>query len=207
MATPDEIIDKLAQLTIQAHNISAETLVRSLDDQMRQFWNLETTGIKIMQDKKMTIRNSEVLSDFHNSFCRVDDRRVVKLPWIPELILSFNNYKIALERFQILRNKFFIHPDLKDIYTEQMQNYIDNQFVELAHNSHCNESKLFYLHHYIVKKRKDNKNKWRILSDASSHTPGHPSLNDALEQGPNLLPDIFTTLLRFRLHKFAVTSN
>ncbi|KAF8783509.1 hypothetical protein HNY73_013663 [Argiope bruennichi] len=154
------------------HNISSETLVRDLDDHVRQFWDLETIGIKTMQDKGMTIRNSEILSDFHNSFCKVDGRRVVKLPWKPE-----------------------------------MQNYIDDQHVELADNSPCNESKLFYLPHHIVKKQKNDEKKWRIVFDASSHTPGHPYLNDALEQGPNLLPEIFATLLRFRLHKFAITSD
>ncbi|GFQ66013.1 integrase_H2C2 domain-containing protein [Trichonephila clavata] len=35
---------------------------------------------------------------------------------------------------------------------------------------------------------------------------GHPSLNDALEAGPNLLPDILAMLLRFRLSKIAITS-
>ncbi|XP_055953025.1 uncharacterized protein LOC129988780 [Argiope bruennichi] len=184
-------------------NISSETLVRDVDDHVRRFWDLETIGIKTMQDKGMTIRNSEILSDFHNLFCKVDGRRVVKLPWKPEVILSSNNYEIALKQFQILRNKLFTHSDLRDIYTEQMQNYIDNQHVELADNSPCNESKLFYLPHHIVKKTKE----WRIVFDASSHTPGHPSLNDALEQGPNLLPEIFATLLRFRLHKFAITSD
>ncbi|GFQ73352.1 integrase catalytic domain-containing protein [Trichonephila clavata] len=51
------------------------------------------------------------------------------------------------------------------------------------------------------------KNQVRIVFDASSHSPGHPSLNDALEAGPNLLPDILATLLRFRLSKIAITSD
>ena len=36
--------------------------------------------------------------------------------------------------------------------------------------------------------------------DISSHEDQAPSLNDALEMGPNLLPEILETLLRFRLH-------
>ncbi|KAF8769850.1 Protein P like protein [Argiope bruennichi] len=156
-------------------NISSETLVRDVDDHVRRFWDLETIGIKTMQDKGMTIRNSEILSDFHNLFCKVDGSRVVKLPWKPENRCN--------------------------------RTIIDNQHVELADNSPCNESKLFYLPHHIVKKQKNGEKKWRIVFDTSSHTPGHPSLNDALEQGPNLLPEIFATLLRFRLHKFAITSD
>ncbi|GBN55039.1 hypothetical protein AVEN_138555-1 [Araneus ventricosus] len=40
--------------------------------------------------------------------------------------------------------------------------------------------------------------------DGSSHSQGHPSLNEVLEKGPNLLPEILATLLRFRLHKQAI---
>ncbi|GFR12329.1 reverse transcriptase domain-containing protein [Trichonephila clavata] len=46
-----------------------------------------------------------------------------------------------------------------------------------------------------------------MVFDASSHSPGHPSLNDALEAGPNLLPDILAMLLRFRLSNIAIISD
>ncbi|KAF8788350.1 Kinesin-like protein KIF2A like protein [Argiope bruennichi] len=45
----------------------------------------------------------------------------------------------------------------------------------------------------------------KIIFDAFSHSPNHPSLNDALEIRPNLLPDIMATLLRFRFSKIAIT--
>jgi hypothetical protein len=41
--------------------------------------------------------------------------------------------------------------------------------------------------------------KWRILFDGSFHEVHVPSLNYALEMGPNLLPEILATLPRFRL--------
>jgi len=46
--------------------------------------------------------------------------------------------------------------------------------------------------------------KSRIVFDASSHERGEPSLNDALEMGPNLQPELFATLLRFRLKPVAI---
>ena len=42
------------------------------------------------------------------------------------------------------------------------------------------------------------------MFDASSHEKGAPSLNDFLEIGPNLLPEVFTMLLRFRLNPLAI---
>ena len=40
--------------------------------------------------------------------------------------------------------------------------------------------------------------------DGSSHEDNVPSLNDDLEMGPNLLPEILATLLRFRLYPVGI---
>ncbi|GFS86658.1 uncharacterized protein NPIL_159461 [Nephila pilipes] len=64
---------------------------------------------------------------------------------------------------------------------------------------------LFYLPHHGVKKISNEETKCRTVFDASSHSPGHPSLSDALEIGPNLFTDIMASLLRFRLSKIAIT--
>jgi hypothetical protein len=49
--------------------------------------------------------------------------------------------------------------------------------------------------------------KWRIVFNASSQESNAPSLNDALEIGPNFLTEIFAVLLRFRLHHSAVVGD
>ncbi|GBN56160.1 hypothetical protein AVEN_124034-1 [Araneus ventricosus] len=85
-----------------------------------------------------------------------------------------------------------------------MQDYIDKNQVEISPETPVNESRTFYLPHHVVKKQKNNNAKYRIVFDGSSHSPGHQSLNEVLEQGPNLLPEILATLLRFRRHKQAI---
>ncbi|GFQ95402.1 integrase catalytic domain-containing protein [Trichonephila clavata] len=97
--------------------------------------------------------------------------------------------------------------ELKQKYAKQMQDYIDKKQVEAVLKDTQNEVRLFYLLHHAVKKITNEEIKWRIVFDASSHSPGHPSLNDALEAGPNLLTDILAMLLRFRLSKIAITSD
>ena len=49
--------------------------------------------------------------------------------------------------------------------------------------------------------------KLRVVFDASSKCPGEVSLNDALYSGPNLLPLLFDILIRFRVHKVAITGD
>ncbi|XP_042896626.2 uncharacterized protein [Parasteatoda tepidariorum] len=93
------------------------------------------------------------------------------------------------------------------MYVTLMEDYIDKRQVEIAPENHDKEEKSYYIPHHVVIKEKNAEIKRRIVFDASSHTPGHPSLNDVLEQGPNLLPEILVTLLRFRLHKQAIISD
>jgi hypothetical protein len=62
----------------------------------------------------------------------------------------------------------------------------------------------FYLPHHAVKREKRGEAKWRIVFDGSSPEDHAPFLNDALEMGPNLHPEILTTLLRFRLHPVGI---
>ena len=44
----------------------------------------------------------------------------------------------------------------------------------------------------------------RIVFDGSCHEDHAPSLNGALEMGPNLLPEILATLLQFRLYPVGI---
>ena len=58
--------------------------------------------------------------------------------------------------------------------------------------------------HHAVPKGRLGETKWRIVFDASSNEKGTFSLNDALDMGPNLLPEIFAMLLRLRLNPVGI---
>jgi hypothetical protein len=93
--------------------------------------------------------------------------------------------------------------DFRIMYENKMLDYILQHQVEVAPPGPSEASK-FYLVHHAVKKEKHKAVKWRIIFDASSHEPVSPSLNNFLEMGPNLLPEILSVLLRFRLYKCAI---
>jgi hypothetical protein len=65
----------------------------------------------------------------------------------------------------------------------------------------------FYLSHHAVSKEKRGDTKWRIIFDAFSHQKGSSSLNDTLEMGPKLLPEIFATLFRIRFNPVAIVGD
>jgi hypothetical protein len=92
------------------------------------------------------------------------------------------------------------------MYYDQMLSYITRRQVEAAPAGDLTGT-VSYLPHQAVKKEKRGKTTWRVVFDASAHENNAPSLNEVLEMGPNLLPEIFPILLRFRLYPIAIVSD
>ncbi|GFY47686.1 integrase catalytic domain-containing protein [Trichonephila inaurata madagascariensis] len=83
-------------------------------------------------------------------------------------------------------------------------NYLKLGLLELVPNSDSDSNNVtFYLPQVIRKDRPSSQ--LRIAYDASSHDANSPSLNSCLHVGPNLYPEIFDILLRFRQNAVAFT--
>ena len=65
----------------------------------------------------------------------------------------------------------------------------------------------FYLPHHGIWQPSDNSRKLRVVFNESSRTKGVTSLNDLLHTGPALQTDIVSIFLRWRTHRFAMTSD
>ena len=87
-----------------------------------------------------------------------------------------------------------------------MLDLVLKQHVELAPTTE-DSTGVFYLPHHAVKKDRRGNTKWRIVFDASSSEGNSPSLNGVLEMGPNLLPEVLATLLRFRERPVAIVGD
>jgi hypothetical protein len=173
-----------------------------LDNNLRRLWDQETIGITPNQQKPLTAEDSQVLQEFRNSYRIEDGRRVVRLPKKNMCDLS-SNHDTAERRFRNLQKRLQQDDALRTIYEEQMLDHVVKEQVELAPTTD-NSTGLFYLPHLAVKKERRGEIKWRIVFDASSSEGNSPSLNEVLEMGPNLLPEVLATLLRFRGHHVAI---
>ncbi|XP_029054752.2 uncharacterized protein LOC114882037 [Osmia bicornis bicornis] len=65
----------------------------------------------------------------------------------------------------------------------------------------------FYLPHHAVIKPSSTTTKLRVVFDGSAKTSNGLSLNDALMVGPTIQDDLFSLLLRFRMHAFVITGD
>ncbi|KAJ4437633.1 hypothetical protein ANN_17778 [Periplaneta americana] len=172
------------------------------DDFLRKFWDLETLGIRENRDLQRSSKDSAIIQAFEDSYLIEEQRRVRSLPRKEGIIPPTNRYN-AQRRFHNLEKRLQGNAHLKEIYYTQMMDYIVKGHVKLvALGSQPYDE--FYLPRQLVKKEKRGKTKWRIVFDASAREADGPSLNDSLEMGPNLLPEILSILLRFRTYRTAI---
>lgn len=81
---------------------------------------------------------------------------------------------------------------------EEVKAETDDKFSETVH----------YLPHHAVLRRDRETTKVQVVYDGSAKSPGNKySLNDCLEVGPNLIPQLFDVLVKFRSDPIALTAD
>lgn len=65
----------------------------------------------------------------------------------------------------------------------------------------------YFIPHHCVLKPDSSTTKLRVVFDASAKTSTGLSLNDILHKGPTVQSELFSILLRFRLHKYVFTAD
>jgi hypothetical protein len=186
-----------------------------LSESLRKYCNLlekEMEGSEITPDE----HNTTVHEKFKEGLVRVDDptpeipdrkRYEIQLPWIPDQVpLMSKNRGIAMQRLYWLLQKFKTNPKMEEIYGKQIQDWYDAGFIEevpmttLDELDEANEP-YCVLPHHVVLKPESKTTPYRVVLDGAAHEQGKGSLNDTLETGPNLLPNLKRITMRFRFGK------
>ncbi|GFS45902.1 integrase catalytic domain-containing protein [Trichonephila inaurata madagascariensis] len=97
---------------------------------------------------------------------------------------------------------------LEDLLLDFNRKQLEKKEGKLVPDSDSDSNNVtFYLPHREVIRKDRPSSQLRIVYDASSHDANSPSLNSCLHIGPNLYPEIFDILLRFRLNALAFTAD
>ena len=146
------------------------------------------------------------LANFENLIKRNSEGHYsVPLPWrTDKKDLLPTNYYRASERFRRLINRLLKEPELFRAYHEQIMGYLQSGFISKVESpDQPTTTSKFYLPHRPVIRSKVVTTKIRPVFDASPRTEEDLSLNDCLETGENLNPELLAVLLRFRWHRVA----
>ncbi|GFR10996.1 reverse transcriptase domain-containing protein [Trichonephila clavata] len=120
-----------------------------------------------------------------------------------------DNRSVALNRYSKLVKRFnrdkLLFKDYKKIIDDYAKENIIESVIETPKLQ--GSPPTFYLPHTCVKRLDKTTTKIRIVYDSSSHGENQLSLNDCLNSGVNLNPDLLEHILKFRENPIAYTAD
>lgn len=192
-------------VNVQTNIISLQTSI-NIDESIRKLWEIE----EINKEPPLTDEEKFCEEHYEENVQRDDSGRyVVKLPFRSETSDLGESSHAAIVRLKAMERKFLRDVEFKRQYDEFMEEYL-----KLGHMERIPENQIklspkdhFYLPHHAVLKEDSSTTKLRVVFDGSSQTDSGMSLNSKLCVGPTLQNDLFSTVLRFRTHEIALTSD
>ncbi|XP_055543764.1 uncharacterized protein LOC129729277 [Wyeomyia smithii] len=170
------------------------------------FLNERTVNLSIRE-----LTEEEILCEelFVNTTRRSEDGRfVLRLPTKTNIEQLGESRSLALDRLLKLEKRFEKNIKLRTDYTLFMKDYLTSGHMEkIEEDDIDNDKPMFYLPHHAVLKPESKTTKLRTVFNASASTSTGLSLNDVLLSGPTIQQELFSILLRFRSHRYALTGD
>lgn len=174
---------------------------------LEKFWLIdECTGTPPLSSNDQFCENNFISTTVRDT----TGRFAVTLP-IKSNSGSFgNSIDNASKRLYAMERKFERNHDFKTLYHEFMREY-----ESLGHMSRLDDKEVqsteftqtFYLPHHGVINAHSSTTKLRVVFDGSCKSDNGISLNSKLLVGPTIQEDLFSILVRFRKHAYAITAD
>ena len=177
--------------------------VNSVEDQnLKRIWDMD------LNPELDEEGDSSLIKQFEDTIKKKDGRYEVALPWKRNSGELQDNRFIAEQRLKSLSRKLEREPQLKLRYDEALRSMENEQIIEeVPAEEKQTENPTFYMPHRPVVKESSITTKVRPVFDASAKGANGVSLNDCMETGPNLLPNLIDILVRFRRWPVALASD
>ena len=172
----------------------------SLNFDLTLFWLIEHLGIL---DEGSGVDLKTDWDSYQDEITRQPGGRyVAPYPFKPGEKESLpTNLELATARLRSLLKRLKKTPGLLEAYHKEMKQLEENGFVEETAIDF--DGPHTYLPHRPIIREDKLTSKIRPVMDGSAKSRDGPSLNCCLETGPNLNPNLFGSLIRFRLPRIA----
>jgi hypothetical protein len=177
-----------------------------LSSLLRKFWEIEEGP---GNNTDLSPEERAAVSHFKENHHRTKDGRfVVPLPKKPDPPSLGESRSQAVRRFVSLERSLQLKNEFST-FNSVMQEYSDLCHAEPVPPADLGkpEKGVFYLLIHAVKKESSTTTKIRAVFDASAKSSSGVSLNDLLLVGPMVHSRLIDVLLRFRLHRVALTTD
>ncbi len=179
--------------------------VASGDDLLQKFWEVE----QFAEDRKPLSKEERMAMDHFESTRWRDEsgRFVVPLPKKPGVQPLGESRSYAVKRFLSLE---------RSLHSRNQFHALDDVIQEYFHMGHAEpvplkeadkpREEVFYLPVQAVVKESSTTTKVRAVFDGSARSTSGVSINDQLIVGPTVHSSLVDVLLRFRMHRIALTA-
>ncbi|XP_072398107.1 uncharacterized protein [Diabrotica undecimpunctata] len=191
----------------KTNNVSCNLILKSdevnVNKTLSRFWEIE----EVESNRVYTVDEYKCEKHFVDHFKRDSDGRfIVKLPFKENIERLGESYTIAYKRFLNLERKLNSKPELKKLYNEFIQEYLNLGHMKKVENlDTANVS--YYMPHRAVIRQDSLTSKIRVVFDASCPSSSGYSLNNLQYVGPTLQDELFSILLRFRQYKYVFSAD
>ncbi|GIY12713.1 reverse transcriptase [Caerostris darwini] len=173
---------------------SSDESEENLSEGIRAMWEIESLG---MCDSEKSESDKQVIERFEKNVKFVDNRYETGLLWKRDAGDLSDNFDLARRQFnkvrKELKNDTFVKEQLMEVIKYQKEHNIIQE---------CGENEKGYFMPFRAVVRKDKlSTQVRMVFNCSSSAKGNLSLNDCLDQGPNLNPSVLDIILGFRKFK------
>ena len=171
-----------------------------------RFWDVEQVGTSLTTPFKTN--SAEQISNFIDSSVHqdLDGSYIIGFPWKTDHPPLPSNRSVCEKRAQSLARKLAQTPELLKTYGAIITEQLSRGLIERVQESNIPQDCHFIPHHAV--KKESETTLVRIVYDCSCCLSSkHPSLNDCLVVSLPFLIDMCTLLVRFRTHRFALTTD
>lgn len=176
------------------------------DEVLRRFWEIEESPVS---SPALSLEERAVMDHFAANHSRTKAGIfVVPLPKKPDAKLIGESRSQAVRRFLTLEASLRRRGRFQEV-DAVMREYLDLGHAEAVPPEDLSKdpAEVFYLPMHVVYKNSSSTTKVRAVFDASAKSSSGVSLNDILLVGPTVHPPLIDVLLRFRMHRVALTTD
>lgn len=201
------LMGKMPAVQRNAHaNMTVVSMFNEAEDHVSKLWDLEIIGIRdpIEQRSKEDARNA-VMNFFKETVQQKEDGRYeISMPWKQDHPFLPDNYSLSLKRLTSTYKKIETSK-LRQEYDEVFSEWIREKIVEEVPERQLHLPAHYLPHRPVIKE--NTTTRIRPVFDASAKIAEHPSLNDCLETGINLIETIPSILARFRQNPIGIIAD
>ncbi|XP_076635445.1 uncharacterized protein LOC143348733 [Colletes latitarsis] len=196
---------KLENNTHYAISLQCSIREANLVETLTRFWRTE----EVPSISNSLTEDQKACEDHYTRTHKRDEsgRYIVSLPLKSSPAELGESKKAASSFFSKLERRFDTDPKFQNAYREFLREYEDLGHMERISDHLTNKGPVYYLPHHGVLRESSSTTKLRVVFNASCKTSSGTSLNDLVHTGPNLLPEIFSLLLRWRKYAIAFSAD